>query len=225
VDFSPDSLSRLQRLLLEGIADRAPFYLSGGVALSAFYLHHRRSFDLDLFVSEAEGLEGLERQLKQLCAEQAWSIEEMRRYPGFRRYLVKNADEETLVDLVHEPVVQIVEISEKPRHAGLTVDALDDLVANKLCALLGRGDIKDLVDLFYMDKAGIDVLAYFKAAQLKDGGMEATSLAFVLSGLKPDPVGLLLLQPLSDQDLVAFRDRLIGRLLDAAWPGEHGPAS
>lgn len=100
------------------------------------------------------------------------------------------------------------------------MDALDDLVANKLCALLGRGDIKDLVDLFFLDRAGIDVLGYLAAAQEKDGGMEATSLAFVLSSLRPDPAGLLLLQPLSDQDLLAFRDRLIGRLLDAAWPGE-----
>jgi len=33
------------------------FYLTGGTALAAFYLHHRMSEDLDFFVKEAKRLE------------------------------------------------------------------------------------------------------------------------------------------------------------------------
>lgn len=223
MDFWPDSLNDLQRALLDGLAERAHFYLSGGAALSAFFLHHRRSLDLDLFVVDAESLDGLEAQLRQLCAERGWLAEELRRYPGFRRYLVREAAEETIVDLVHEPVAQIVPLGAKPNFARLTVDALDDLVANKLCALLGRGDIKDLVDLYFLTEAGIDVLDYFEAARRKDGGMEATTLAYVLSGMRTDSASLLLFEPLPAETLGAFRDRLVERLVHSAWPGNgHG---
>ncbi len=129
LDFWPDSLSSLQRELLEGLAERAPFYLSGGAALSAFFLHHRRSLGLDLFVADIDALDGLEEELKSLSAERGWRAEELRRFPGFRRYLVQDSTEETVIDLVHEPVAQIVPLSAKPTFARITVDALDDLVA------------------------------------------------------------------------------------------------
>jgi predicted nucleotidyltransferase component of viral defense system len=174
LDFWPDSLTDLQHAVLEGLSERAPFYLSGGAALSAFYLHHRRSLDLDLFVSEVNALDRLEDELRTLCHERGWTADELRRYPGFRRFLLRDGADETVVDLVHEPVAQIVPESAKPTFARLTVDSLDDLIANKLCALLGRGDIKDLVDLYFMTAAGIDVLDHFEAARSKDGGMEAT---------------------------------------------------
>lgn len=48
MDYSPDSLTDLQRRLLDTLAGQASFTLTGGAALSAFYLHHRRSLDLDL---------------------------------------------------------------------------------------------------------------------------------------------------------------------------------
>lgn len=220
MDYWPTSLSDLQRALLDGLAGRASFYLTGGAALSAFFLHHRRSLDLDLFVTDAAALDELEALLQAECDARGWTAEELRRYPGHRRYLVRGDGEETIVDLVHEPVAQIVAPDEKPRHANLTVDDLDDLVANKLCALLGRGDIKDLVDLYYLSESGVDVLAYLDAARRKDGGMEATTLAYVLRGMRTDPASLLLFEPLSPEVLAAFRDRLVTRLLRLAWPGD-----
>ena len=49
------SLSHAQELFLDrlGESDLAEiFYLTGGTALSAFYLHHRESEDLDFFSRE-----------------------------------------------------------------------------------------------------------------------------------------------------------------------------
>ncbi len=88
-----------------------------------------------------------------------------------------------------------------------------------MCALLGRGDIKDLVDLYFLTETGIDVLGYFDAARRKDGGMEATTLAYVLRGMSTDSSSLLLFEELPGEALGAFRDQLVERLAHAAWPG------
>lgn len=88
---STPELSRLQRALIEGLAGGTEFYLTGGAALSGFYLHHRQSQDLDFFVVDPAELDALERRLEILCAERGWSIEEVRRFPGFRRFIVRDA--------------------------------------------------------------------------------------------------------------------------------------
>ncbi len=56
-------LTPLQREFLRlfaGLPDQERFYLTGGTALSEFYLGHRLSFDLDLFTNEHEMLSVVE---------------------------------------------------------------------------------------------------------------------------------------------------------------------
>jgi len=216
---STRDLSPIQRAVIDGLAGSTCFYLTGGAALSAFYLHHRQSNDLDFFVVNNDELDELERRMEQLGAERGWSVEEVRRFPGFRRFIVRDGSDETIVDMVYEPVAQIVPLPDKPIHAGLRVDALEDLVANKLCALLGRGDVKDLIDLYFLDRAGVDVLSHIDGARTKDGGIEPLTLSFVLRGMSTDPSRLLLIIPVADDELSAFRDRLVQGLLMLAWPG------
>lgn len=103
---------------------------------------------------------------------------------------------------------------------GATAADLDDLIVNKLCAILGRGDVKDLVDLYFLDQAGHDPLEWLDRARQKDGGMEPTTLAWVLKDVSVDLGRLLLLKPLTSPDLSRFRDGLVERLLRGAWPAE-----
>jgi len=144
----------------------------------------------------------------------------LRVFPGFRRYQVEDGEESTLVDIVHESVPQIVPLEEKPLRDGVRVDSIEDLVANKLCAVLGRSDVKDLVDLYFLSEFGLDVLDHLQAAYGKDGGMEPATLAFVLQQMPTDPRGLLLLRQVDTGTLAAFRDGLVARLLKLAWPGQ-----
>ncbi len=221
---STPELSRLQRALIEGLAGGTEFYLTGGAALSGFYLHHRQSQDLDFFVVDPAELDVLERRLETLCAERGWSIEDVRRFPGFRRFIVRDAFDETVIDTVHEAVAQLVPLPEKPIHSGLRVDALADLITNKICALLGRGDIKDLVDLYFLDRAGVDVLSHLDAAKTKDGGLEPLTLSYVLGNMSTDSGRLMLVDPVSEADIAAYRDRLVEQLLILAWP-EQPPSA
>jgi hypothetical protein len=193
-------------------------YLSGGTALSG-YLGHRSSLDVDLFVGEALDVDVAASMLLHHASGAGWAVEELRRSPGFRRFRVSCGGDSTLVDIVHEVVPQLVPLAEKPVHDGLRVDSLDDLVANKLCAVLGRSEVKDLVDLYFLEESGVDVLAYLRAARGKDGGMEPATLGFVLGQMPTDPVGLNLLKPLSEDQLAEFRDRLVAALVRIAWPG------
>lgn len=101
---------------------------------------------------------------------------------------------------------------------GLRVDPLRELRANKLGALLGRGDIKDLVDLFVLAEAGLDPIDGLQDAAAKDAGMEPATLAWVLQQVSTDPSALLLERQLSQAELEAFRDQLVQRLQALAWP-------
>lgn len=215
--FSPDALSSLQREILDGMAGAQGCFFSGGAALSAFYLAHRRSLDLDFFTDDAESIDELQLRLGRLCQEQGWELREEQRYPGFRRCMVSDGAAQTLLDFVHEPVQQVVPLGEKPMHQGLRYDSLVDLVTNKLCAVLGRGDVKDLVDLYFLERANVDLLAFLDTARTKDGGIEPTTLAWVLRATPTDPSRLLLLQPVSAADLAHFRDQLVNRLLERGW--------
>ena len=59
-------LTRLQREFLSRFFSQPSgqaFYLTGGVALSEFYLHHRLSQDLDLFTQSPQAFEASENDL------------------------------------------------------------------------------------------------------------------------------------------------------------------
>ncbi len=142
-----------------------------------------------------------------------------RTWPGFRRMRVQHGEESTLVDIVHDTVAQLVPLNSKPFIMHHRVDAIEEITANKLCAILGRSDVKDLVDLFFISRLGIDVLVFLPEASRKDAGMDPSTLAWVLSGIGLDLSSLDLVRPLSVQELGAFRDTLVERLLKLAWPG------
>jgi hypothetical protein len=99
------------------------------------------------------------------------------------------------------------------------VDSLDDIVANKLCALLGRSETKDLVDLFCISGLGVPVLDYLPHAATKDAGMDPSTLAWVLSGMPIDLSTLDMLKPIRVEELTAFRDTLVQQLVGTVWPG------
>ena len=69
MDSSADRLDPLQRDLIAAFFARTQrFFLTGGAALTGFYLHHRTTKDLDLFATPDVALrEGVERSLARLA--------------------------------------------------------------------------------------------------------------------------------------------------------------
>lgn len=105
--------------------------------------------------------------------------EDLRTSPDFRRYLLRRGDESVVVDLVRERAPQVA--GDKLEIAGIRVDPLREIFANKLCALLGRAEIRDLVDARALEENGLDLEEAVAAGERKDGGLSPAQLAWVLS--------------------------------------------
>lgn len=216
---SPPSLtSRLdpfQRELLQAFFDRERrFFLTGGAALAGYHLGHRETRDLDLFTTEEamdDGLAALRDAARALGA----SMESLRTAPDFHRFLLSRDEEAVVVDLVFERAPQC---REKMRFGTVAVDPPEEILANKLCTLLSRAELRDLVDVRALEKAGYPVEAALGAAASKDAGLTPGQLAWVLSeieiGADAEPPGV------SAIDLRSYLDDLVRRLTRLSFPAE-----
>jgi len=63
----------------------------------------------------------------------------------------------------------------------IRVDPPEEILANKLCALLGRAEIRDLVDVRALEQTGLSLERALDAGRRKDGGLTPAQLAWVLS--------------------------------------------
>lgn len=208
-------LTRLQTDVLAAFFEREQrFYLTGGGALAGYHLGHRETHDLDLFTLSPVMEDGV-RALREAARELGASIEDVRSAPEFRRLVLSRGTEAVVVDLVVEHAEQVHR--EKPAHGIVRVDPADEIFANKLCALLGRSEIRDLVDVRALEGLGLSLPAALTAGQRKDGGLTPGQLAWILSQIT---IGEGAALP-GGVDASALRDYLSGlidRLAQLAHP-------
>ncbi len=128
-----------------------------------------------------------------------------------------------MLDLVAEPA----SFGEQPTEVALgrvriLVEAPLALLAEKLCALLGRAEPRDLDDIGHLLEAGTDLRAALALAPSIDGGFSALTLAWVL-----DRLNLLRIAAASGYDgrtaleLDALRKDLIERLTSEIPPAHE----
>lgn len=213
-------LTPLQRDLLEAFFQReARFFLTGGAALVGFHLGHRETADLDLFTT-ADHLADGETALHGAASAIGGSIENIQTAPEFRRRLVRRGDESVMVDLVRERAPQGTQ--PKMQVGRVRIDPPEEILANKLCTLLARAEIRDLVDVLALERAGHRAEAALPLAMEKDGGLTPAQLAWVLSEITIGedaniPGGL------SVVEVRSFVADLISRLARVAFPGIPRP--
>jgi hypothetical protein len=172
-------LSRFQTEILRAFFALEPrFFLTGGAALAGFHLGHRTTEDLDLFTTR-EVLEDGESALREVARRLGASLENIRTAPDFRRRLLRRDDDGVVVDLVLDRAPQGTVT--KPVVDGVAVDPPDEILANKLCALLGRCEFRDIVDVLALERAGLKVEDALPLARSKDAGLTPAQLAWVLS--------------------------------------------
>ncbi len=172
-------LTRLQAEILEAFFRReSRFFLTGGGALAGYHLGHRETHDLDIF-SLSPIMEDGVRGLRSAATAVGASWQDVRTAPEFRRVLLTRGDESVIVDLVIEHAEQLR--PEKPLHGVVRVDPAEEIFANKLCTLLGRSEIRDLVDVRALESLGLSLTEALVAGQRKDGGLTPAQLAWVLS--------------------------------------------
>lgn len=176
------TLNNLQNeFLREFFKRKNRFYLTGGAALAGFYLGHRETNDLDLFTLENEIENGFSI-VRDVANTLGATVEPIQTAPDFRRLLLKRGDDGVVVDLIREYVFQLDR--EKREINGIRIDSPEEILANKLCALLSRSEIRDLVDVRELEKAGFDLENALIAAQKKDTGLTPAQLGWVLTQIK-----------------------------------------
>jgi hypothetical protein len=217
MDSSASRLTPFERSLLEPLLSSIPgLYLSGGAAL-AVHLGHRRSLDLDLFADDDLAFQAALASLPVVATRLGARLEILTDAPGFRRALVTGPHGETLrVDLVRETAERT---GPAPVEAdGLRLDPPEEIVVNKLCAVLGRSEPRDLVDLYFLERAGHPALAALDSARRKDAGLTPALLAWAITQVPLDRLPDGIVAPVSLDDLSAYRARLVEALERLAFP-------
>jgi predicted nucleotidyltransferase component of viral defense system len=218
MDLSPkDVLSELQwEFLSIFFQGSPPFFLTGGTALSAFYLHHRYSQDLDLFTVDTDAFDRVPLYVDDTATKLSASVVSLQTAPQFHRYRVSRKGESVIVDLVREVVPQISK--EKRNFDGIVVDTLDDIVANKICTVISRAEIKDYIDLYFLDRAGYRLEDHIKLAQQKDAGVSQAMLAYLFSEFRLSRIPDYMISPASLEDLQEYFQSLSRKLAVDSFP-------
>ena len=224
MDSSRNSrLTPLQRDLVEAIFAREQrFFLTGGGALVGYFFGHRDTEDIDLFALPGPDLEEVGREVEAAVTAVGATATLRNAYPDFRRYDTRREEEECLVDLVIDRAPQID--PDKNRFGAVRVDTLREIAANKICTLLSRSEIKDLIDLRELVASGIDLDRAFDDAERKDRGADPATLAWILDELRIGPEALLP-GAVDPAELDRFRADFATRLRALAFArARRGPA-
>jgi len=209
------TLNELQKeFLVKFFAHENRFFLTGGAALAGFYLNHRQTEDVDLFTLEDEIESGFSL-VNEVAREMGADVESLQTSPDFRRLLLRRGESAIVVDLVHEYVYQIDRAKQVVN--GIRLDTPEEILANKFCALLSRSEVRDLVDVRALEKAGYSIDAAIDDAGKKDSGFTPAQLAWVLSEIR---FGEDLMPPgnISRSELQAYLNDLLKRLSRMAFP-------
>lgn len=186
---SGELLTPFQKKVLKaftGIEESKAFYLTGGTALSAFYLAHRLSEDFDLFTSEEPLISIVARKFKSALEELGIQVQEIRSFSTFWEAVASSGPEHFKIQLALDSPFMLSEIEEKE---GLRIHSFEDIAAGKLLALYGRAEERDFIDIYCIARSGnISLERMIELAKEKDPGLDEyyLAIAFEQSEKIPD---------------------------------------
>lgn len=141
------------------------FYLTGGTALSIFYLQHRVSDDLDFFSRDKFSLNIVEGFVKKTATKLRAKRTHYSKLFDRHIYVFDLPQERSLkfefTYFEHQPLKKPV------LKDGILVDNLEDLGANKLFCIFDRNEPKDYIDLFFIHQYGLKLEKLRKLAEKK----------------------------------------------------------
>lgn len=147
-------LSNEQKIILKIIFDSKIKDIAtwgGGTALSEIYLHHRRSEDIDIILSDLPSeieLTILTNQIKEkLKARAKKSVIKMNR---FQYVFELDGDNEPKLEFVYYPFPKLA----KPKEidGGIKIESFLDIAVSKTLSAYQRDEVKDVFDLFIILK-------------------------------------------------------------------------
>jgi len=140
-------LYKLQDSVLDIIFSVQPiFYLTGGTCLSRFYKEKRYSDDLDLFTHESDKFFKVVKEIKLLLLKHFQVNEEV----SSKDFVRLNINNILQVDFVNDKVIRYKETITLDN--GYIIDNYENIFANKITAVMGRDNPKDIFDIYLIMK-------------------------------------------------------------------------
>ena len=168
-------LTKFQERLLKEISliseFKENFFLTGGTALSAFYIKHRYSDDLDFFTEIPLAVQRVLPLFKELVKKLEARLEIHRSFKTFIEATVTNNNEIIRIHFA-EDIPYRLNPTIFNRNYGIYVDNVIDISCNKFSALFERHEMKDFVDIYFIDKEVIKFEELYLASQKKHIGLD-----------------------------------------------------
>ena len=158
------------------------FYLTGGTCLSRFYQEKRYSDDLDFFINNSNIFGFTLKKIKALMAKD-FKVDIEIETKDFCRLKI---DDYLQVDFIHDRTAYYKDpvILEN----GYRIDNVENILSNKLTAIIGRDDPKDIFDIYLIAKFySFDWSEIIQSAKIKS----AFNLDDLIARLKSFPKKLL----------------------------------
>lgn len=204
-------LERIQKEILSRLKDMPDieaFYLTGGTALSAFYLSHRRSNDLDFFTAAEELILPFSLKVEEILKENGFEINRTRGFRSFVELFVVSPDESTIIHIAFDSPFRLEQPKDSEKFPRLKIDSLIDIATNKLLALFGRATLRDFIDVYFLVKDKFTKSELIENAMLKDPGFDIYWLGIAFERINefpPDsPEMHLLIKPCTIKELQGF---------------------
>ncbi len=126
------------------------FYFSGGTALSYYYLHHRKSEDLDFFSQEEFNPQSIFTTLKSLKKSLRFISIDFQNSFNRNLFFLRFSNKYILkLEFTYYPFTRIKKLKNK---SGLMIDSAIDIAVNKLFTIAQKPRGRDYFDLYYLVK-------------------------------------------------------------------------
>jgi len=204
-------LTNLQKRILlcfSELPDQEAFYLTGGTALSTFFLKHRRSNDLDFFTNVEELLVPFSQKLEASLRKEGLKVERLRGFQSFVELSVSSDSDSSVIHFALDSPFRFEQPSTSKEIPGIKIDSLIDIATNKLLALFGRAALRDFIDVYFLIQEHFSKNELIEKAAQKDPGFDLYWLGVAMGrvdGFSEDAPDLhLLTRPCPMSELKEF---------------------
>lgn len=206
-EFQKEILRQMSQTELKDI-----FYLTGGTALSAFYLRHRLSEDLDFFTDAPDAVPRVLPILETVAAGAGAKVVVRREFRTFLEAHIEAGPEKIRIDFALDSPYRLEPVRRFPPWE-IAVDNPTDIACNKLSALFDRTDPKDFVDVFFIDREILPLPRLIEIAKKKHIGMDDYWLAVAFSKATTLSILPRMVRPVAVEELQEFFAAAAKRLL------------
>lgn len=180
------------------------FYLTGGTALAAFYLHHRYSVDLDFFTADPTALSQVSSAMIAVAKQIGAEVTFTRTLGTFLECFLRRQDNERVeMDFAQDTPYRLAPVEQNAVY-NIQVDNLTDVAANKLSALFDRAEPKDFVDVYFLCQEAFSFMELLNQARNKHVGIDDYWLAVALRRVTQVEFLPLMIKPVTVEQLREF---------------------